>query len=173
MSEAMIIIGAIAGAFGVKGEVRLKSFTSDPEAIADYSPVFTEDGSRIFEVRLTGQLKNAFSAKLSGVHTKEQADGLRGLQLFVPRSKFPKLPDDEFYYADLVGISVFNSDGTELGQIKAVQNHGATDLLEISTWETNQSVLLPFTQINVPTVDISSGKIIIDPPEGLFEDKVK
>ncbi len=173
MSEAMIIMGALAGAFGVKGEVRLKSFTSDPKAIADYSPLFTEDGSRSFQVRLTGQLKNAFSAKLSGVHTKKQADGLRGLQLFVPRSKFPKLPDDEFYYADLVGLGVFSSGGAELGQIKAVQNHGATDLLEIFTGETNQSVLLPFTQINVPTVDISSGKIIIDPPEGLFEDNVK
>ena len=173
MSEAMIIIGVLVGAFGVKGEVRLKSFTSDPEAIADYSPLFTEDGSRSFEVRLTGQLKNAFSAKLSGVHTKEQADGLRGLQLFVPRGKFPKLPDDEFYYADLVGLSVFNAGGAELGQIKAVQNHGATDLLEIFTRETDQSVLLPFTQINVPTVDISSGKIIIDPPEGLFNDNLK
>ena len=173
MSDAMIIMGALAGAFGIKGEVRLKSFTSDPKAIADYGPLFTKDGSRSYQVLLTGQLKNAFSARLSGVHTKEQADGLRGLQLFVPRSKFPKLPDDEFYYADLVGLCVFSAGGAELGQIKAVQNHGATDLLEIFTGETNQSVLLPFTQINVPTVDISSGKIIIDPPEGLFEDVVK
>ena len=173
MSEAMIIIGAIAGAFGVKGEVRLKSFTSDPETIADYSPLLTEDGSRSYEVRLTGQLKNGFSAKLSGVHTKEQADGLRGLQLFVPRSKFPNLPNDEFYYADLLGLSVFSVGGAELGHIKMIQNHGATDLLEIFTGETGKSVLLPFTQINVPTVDISSGKIIIDPPEGLFEDNLK
>ncbi len=169
MPEAMIIIGAIAGAFGVKGEVRLKSFTTDPETITDYSPLFTEDCSRSFEVLLTGQLKNAFSAKLSGVHTKEHADGLRGLQLFVPRSKFPQLPDDEFYYADLVGLRVFNGGGAEMGQIKAVQNHGATDLLEILTEETDQSVLLPFTRVNVPTVDIGSGKIIIDPPKGLFE----
>ena len=173
MYDAMIIMGALAGAFGIKGEVRLKSFTSDPKAIANYGPLFTEDGSRSYQVRLTGQLKNAFSARLSGVHTKEQADGLRGLQLFVPRSKFPKLPDDEFYYADLLGLSVFSAGGAELGQIKAVQNHGATDLLEIFTAKTNQSVLLPFTQINVPTVDISSGKIIIDPPEGLFEDNLK
>ncbi len=173
MSEAMIIIGALAGAFGVKGEVRLKSFTSDPEAIEKYSPLFTEDGSRVFEVRLTGQLKNMLSAKLSGVHTKEQADSLRGLQLFVPRSKFPQLTDDEFYYADLVGLHVVNAAGAELGQIKAVQNHGATDLLEILTEGEDQSVLLPFTRINVPTVDIGAGKIIIDPPDGLFDDGAK
>ena len=173
MSEAMIIIGALAGAFGVKGEVRLKSFTSDPEAIEEYSPLFIEDGSHSFEVQLTGQLKNAFSAKLSGVHTKEQADSLRGFQLFVPRSKFPQLPDDEFYYADLVGLHVFNAGGAELGQIKAIQNHGATDLLEILTEGAGQCVLLSFTQINVPTVDIGAGKIIIDPPEGLFEDGAK
>ncbi len=173
MSEAMIIVGALAGAFGVKGEVRLKSFTSDPEDIALYGPLFTEDGSRSFEVRLTGHLKNAFSARLSGVKTKEQADALRGLQLFVPRKKFPKLPDDEFYYADLVGLSVFDAGGRQVGQIKAVQNHGASDLLEILTDGGSQSVLLPFTRLNVPTVDIASGKIIIDPPEGLFEDSAK
>jgi len=114
MSEAMIIVGALAGAFGVKGEVRLKSFTSDPEDIALYGPLFTEDGSRSFDVRLTGHLKNAFSARLSGVQTKEQADALRGLQLFVPRKKFPKLPDDEFYYADLVGLSVFDAGGRQV-----------------------------------------------------------
>lgn len=173
MPEAMIMIGALAGAFGVKGEVRLKSFTSDPEAIAEYCPLFTEDGNRSFDVQLTGKLKNALSAKLSGVHTKEQADDLRGLQLFVPRDKFPQLPEDEFYHADLVGLRAFDAGGEELGHIKAVQNHGATDLLEILTEKTGQSVLLPFTRVNVPTVDISSGKIIIDPPDGLLEDVIK
>jgi 16S rRNA processing protein RimM len=170
MSDAMIFVGAIAGAFGVKGEVRLKSFTSEPEAIADYGPIFTEDGTRFFDVSLTGRLKNALSAKLSGVHTKEQADAIKGLQLFVPRSKFPQLPDDEYYYADLVGLGVFDAGGAQLGTVQSVQNHGASDILEILQPGTSATVLLSFTQKSVPTVDTKAAKIIIDPPDGLFED---
>lgn len=169
MNEAMIFVGALAGAFGVKGEVRLKSFTTNPEAIADYNPLFTKDGIRSFNVRLTGRIKNAYSARLSGIITKEQADALSGMQLFVPRSKLPTLQDDEFYYADLVGLDVFNAGGKFLGQIKSVQNYGATDLLEIKKVCSSEKVLLSFTSVNVPNVDISSGKIVVDPPDALFE----
>jgi 16S rRNA processing protein RimM len=170
MNDEMIFVGAIAGAFGVKGEVRLKSFTAEPEAIAEYGPVFIEDGTKSFNVSLTGQLKNALSAKLSGVHTKEDADALRGLQLFVPRSKFPQLPNDEYYYADLIGIGVFDAGGTQMGNVYSVQNHGASDILEISQPGTSATVLLPFTRKNVPTVDTKASRIIIDPPDRLFEE---
>jgi 16S rRNA processing protein RimM len=170
MSNKMIFVGAIAGAFGVKGEVRLKSFTSEPESIAEYGPVFTDDGMRSFNVLLTGQLKNALSAKLSGVQTKEDADALRGLQLFVPRGKFPQLPDDEYYYSDLVDLGVFDAGGTQIGKVHSVQNHGASDILEISQPDTSSTVLLPFTRKNVPKVDTKASRIIIDPPDGLFED---
>jgi 16S rRNA processing protein RimM len=170
MSDEMIFVGAIAGSFGVKGEVRLKSFTSVPEAIAQYGPVFTEDSIRSFNVSLTGHLKNALSAKLSGVQTKEDADAIRGLQLFVPRSKFPQLPDDEYYYADLVDLNVFDAGGMLIGKVHSVQNHGASDILEISESGTSETVLLPFTRKNVPTIDTKAARIIIDPPDGLFED---
>ena len=169
MNDTMIFVGAIAGAFGVKGEVRLKSFTSEPEAIAAYGPVFTKDGDRSFNVCLTGKLKNSLSAKLSGIEKKEDADALRGLQLFVPRSKFPQLADDEFYYADLVGLSVFDSDGLKIGKVNSVQNHGASDILEISRFDTKATVLLPFTRENVSMVDTMASRIIIDPPDGFFE----
>ena len=169
MDNAMIFVGAIAGAFGVKGEVRLKSFTSEPEAIAAYGPVFTQDGDRSFNIFLTGQLKNALSAKLSGIDKKEDADALKGLKLFVPRNKFPQLKDDEFYYADLVGLSVFDSSGLKIGKVHSVQNHGASDTLEISRLNSNATVLLPFTRKNVPNVDTKASRIIIDPPHGFFE----
>ncbi len=171
MPETMIFVGALAGAFGVSGEVRLKSFTADPAAIAGYSPLFNKDRTKSFDVFLTGKIKNAFSARLSGINSKQQADSMRGLQLFVPRSRLPQLPDDEFYYADLKGLHVFDGGGQILGHIKGLQNHGATDLLEIKRVGLNETVLIPFTLLNVPTVDLKSRKIIIDPPDGVFEDK--
>ena len=164
----MICIGAIAGAFGVHGEVRLKSFTATPEDIASYAPLTTEDGARAFEITLTGQTKNGFTARLSGVASKEQADALRGVRLYVPRDRLPGLPDDEFYHADLIGLEVFDTGGTALGRIRAVLNHGASDLLEIEMQGQSATVLLPFTQQAVPTVDLTAGRIIADPPEGLF-----
>ena len=164
----MICVGAIAGAFGVKGEVRLKSFTTDPEALADYSPLSTEDGARSFEINLDRPVKGGFAARISGVTTKEQADALRGTRLYARRDQLPSLPDDEFYHADLIGLAVFDTGGAQLGHVKSVLNHGAGDLLEIHGPGLKASVLLPFTLAAVPTIDLASGRIIIDPPEGIF-----
>lgn len=167
MSER-VCVGAIAGAFGVRGEIRLKSFTADPQDIANYTPLYTEDGAKSFTLSITRQINNGFSARLSGVNTKEDADSLRGVQLYAERSQLPSLPDDEFYHADLIGLTVLNTGGTELGRVKAVQNHGAGDLLEIQTTGSSATVLMPFSQAAVPTVDLATGRIIADPPEGLF-----
>lgn len=164
-----VCVGAIAGAFGVRGEVRLKSFCAEPEAIATYGPLTSEDGAKSFEVRLTGSVKNGFTARLSGIVTKEAADALRGLRLFAPRERLPELPDDEFYHADLINLTVLDTGGTEIGQVRAVLNHGAGDLLEIHGKGLKSPVLLPFTKAAVPTVDLASGRIIADPPEGLFD----
>lgn len=163
-----VCVGAIAGAFGVHGEVRLKSFTAAPQDIAIYSPLFTEDGTRSFTVTITRQINNGFCARLSGVSTKEEADALRGTQLFAARSQLPSLPDDEFYHADLIGLTVLDTGGTELGCVKAVQNHGAGDLLEVQAKDSSATVLLPFSKAAVPTVDLATGRLIADPPEGLF-----
>ena len=170
MKADLICVGAIGGAFGVHGEVRLKSFTSEPEAIAEYAPVFTEDGSRAFDVVLTGRVKNGLSARMPGIVTKEDADALKGTNLFVPRDRLPSLPDDEFYHADLVGLSVYDTGGALLGEVRSVQNHGASDLLEIDGPGLKTTALLPFTRTAVPTVDLVAGKIIADPPEGLLPD---
>ena len=169
MSEDRICVGAIAGAFGVKGEVRLKSFTADPLAVADYGPLSLEDGSGSFEVEITREIKNGFAANVSGIRTKEEADAMKGTRLFAPRDRLPQLPDDEFYHADLIGLSVYDTGGALLGEVAAVHNHGATDLLELRLPGQSKTVLLPFTMANVPTVDLTSGRIVADPPEGLFE----
>jgi len=165
---ARVCVGAIAGAFGVRGEVRLKSFTAQPEAIAAYGALETEDGARSFEVTLTGQTTNALVARLSGVPDKEAADALRGTRLYVERTRLPDPGEDEFYHADLIGIEVFDTGGAPLGRVRAVLNHGASDLLEIAVPGQPETVLLPFTHEAVPTVDIQSGRIVADPPEGLF-----
>lgn len=164
----MVCVAAIAGAYGVRGEVRLKSFTAEAEAIAYYSPLTTEDGSRSFDVRITRSIKNGLAARLTGISTKEEADEMRGLKLYVPRDRLPDLPDDEYYYADLIGLEVRDTGGTVLGRVKSVQNHGSTDLLEIHGPGFKATVLLPFTLEAVPTVDLATGRIIADPPEGIF-----
>jgi 16S rRNA processing protein RimM len=167
MSER-ICVGAIAGAFGVHGEVRLKSFTSVPEDIAAYAPVETEDGAMAFNIDLGRQIKNGLAVRLSGIGTKEQADALKGVRLFVPRDRLPALGDDEFYHADLIGLPVYDTGGTELGHVRAVHDHGAGDLLEIHGPGLKSTVLVPFTREAVPTVDLVAGRIVSDPPEGLF-----
>ncbi|RUS59896.1 16S rRNA processing protein RimM [Pseudorhodobacter sp. E13] len=163
--ENRLCVGAISGSYGVKGEVRLKSFCAEPTAIADYGPLFTEDGTRSFSITLTRPVAGGLGARLSGVASKEEADALKGTSLYVSRDKLPNLPDDEFYHADLIGLEARDTGGVLLGKVIAVHNHGAGDLLEIGG--AAGSLLLPFTMASVPTVDLSAGRIVVDPPEGL------
>lgn len=165
MATDHICVGAIGGAFGVRGEVRLKSYCAQPEAIAAYAPLFTEDGKQNFTVRLTGSTNNGFTARLSGVATKEEADALRGTELFADRDRLPNLPDDEFYHTDLIGLPVFDTGGAPLGTVRAVYNHGAGDILEIFAPGAKSTLLLPFTRAIVPTVDLTARRIVADPPE--------
>ena len=169
MSEARVCVGAIAGAFGVRGEVRLKSFCAEPEDIARYGPLSTEAGDRQFDVKLSRQVKNGFAAQLGGVTSKEAADALKGTRLYAARDALPALPDDEFYHADLIGLEAVDTGGTVLGTVTAVHNHGASDLLELKAEGQTGTVLVPFTLEVVPTVDLTRGRIILDPPEGLIE----
>jgi len=164
-----VCVGAIAGAFGVSGEVRLKSFCAEPAAIAGYGPLTTEDGGQSWDVTITRPVKNGFAARLSGVATKEAADALRGTRLYAPRDRLPALAEDEFYHADLIGAEVVDTGGTPLGRVRAVLNHGAGDMLEIAGPGLKAPVLLPFTREAVPTIDIAAGRIVADPPEGLFD----
>lgn len=163
-----VIVGTLGGSFGIKGEVRLKSFCADPAAIADYTPLYTEDGRTFTQLILTGQMTNGFIARLDGVTTKEDADALRNVALYAERAAMPSLPDDEYYYADLIGMTVLDTGGAMLGTVKHVMDHGAGDLLEIIVPGQSETVLLPFTQAVVPTVDMAARRIIANPPAGSF-----
>lgn len=161
--DELILVGAIAGAFGVRGEVRLKSFTAEPADIARYAPLVTADG-RSFGVAITRPVSGGFAARLTGIATREQAEALRGTALHVPRGRLPSLPDDEFYHADLIGLDVVDPGGAALGQVITVQNHGAGDFLEVRA-PGGRALLLPFTRAAVPTVDLALRRIVADPPE--------
>ncbi|RWR09994.1 ribosome maturation factor RimM [Paenirhodobacter populi] len=162
-----VCVGAIAGAFGVKGEVRLKSFCSTPADIAAYGPLWTEDGGRQFTVKLTRPVTGGLGARLSGVATKEEGDALKGVTLWADRDRLPALPDDEFYHADLIGLDVFDTGGAALGKVRAIQNFGASDILEIYAPGRKSTLMLPFTRAVVPTVDLKARRIVADPPEEL------
>lgn len=161
----LICIGAIAGSFGVSGEVRLKSFCFEPADIGTYGPLLSEDGQRTFDITLTRPVSGGLGARIKGVSTKEQADALRGTSLHVPRDRLPSLPDDEYYHADLIGLSAFDPGGELIGKVTAVYNHGAGDIIEISPTRHKSALLLPFTLAIVPNVDLAAGRIIVNPPD--------
>lgn len=170
MTAPLICVGAFAGAHGVRGDLRLKSFCATPGDIALYGPFTTEDGSRTFELKVTRPIKNGFAARVRGVTSREAADALKGTRLFVPRDRLPDLPDDEFYHSDLIGLRVVDTGGADIGKVAAVHDHGAGDLLDIQLKGSGKTVLLPFTRDAVPTVDLTSRRIVIDPPEGVFQE---
>ena len=169
MTAPLICVGAIAGAHGVRGDVRLKSFCAEPADIENYSPLTSEDGSQSFDLKLTKSIKNGFVARFRGVTNREAAEALKGTRLFAPRDRLPDLPDDEFYHSDLIGLSVIDTGGTQIGKVAAIHDHGAGDLLDIRLKGSSKSALLPFTRAAVPTVDLATGRIIIDPPDGVLE----
>lgn len=170
MAQAdLICIGAIINAFGVKGELRVKSYCATPADIASYSPLLSEDGSETYDLRIIGPIKGGFSCRIKGVQYKDQADALRGTRLFTNRDNLPSLPDDEYYHADLIGLDVYDTGGIKLGKVTEVHDHGAGDFLEIVGNGIKNTALLPFTREAVPTVDLTAGRIITDPPDGVFD----
>ena len=166
--DAKVVVGRLSGSFGVRGEVRLKSFCADPAAIADYAPLTTDIGLTFAQVVLTGQIKGGFTARIDGIVTKEDADDLTNVDLYALRSALPATDDDEYYYADLEGLTVLDTGGAILGKVVRVVDHGAGDLLDIAVPGQSETILLPFTQAVVPTVNLATGRIVADPPDGLF-----
>ena len=166
---ARICLGQIGAAHGVRGEVRLRSFTSEPGAITAYGPLETEDG-RILEIETLRPAKDHFVAKIAGVEDRNAAARLANVKLYVPRERLPE-PDeaDEFYYADLIGLAVVDTTGQALGTVMAVHNFGAGDLIEVRPSAGGNTELVPFDALNVPAVDVASGRIVVDPPQGLFK----
>ena len=167
---ARICVAAVAGAHGVRGLVRLKTFTEVPEDCAAYGPLSSQDGSRIYKVELQGRHKALLLARIEGIHDRDQADALRGTRLYVERSALPA-PDQEgeFYYADLIGLAAELRDGTVIGRVRAVYDFGAGDTLELNGTADGKALLVPFTLAIVPEVDIAGGRLLVDPPPGLLD----
>ncbi len=167
--DARVCLGQVGAAHGLRGEVRLHSFTSDPAAIADYGPLETEDG-RVIEIEAIRPAKDHFVARLSGIRDRNAASALVNAKLYVPRERLPQTEEpDEFYHADLVGLAVVDPAGRNLGTVVAVHNFGAGDLIEVRPDAGGNTGLVPFDATHVPAVDIAAGKIVVDPPQGLFK----
>ena len=163
MSSDLIQVGRVAGAFGVRGEVRITSFTAEPSALLDYKTLLREDGSPGLTLSAGRVAKGSVVARAAEVATREQAEALRGLKLFIPRADLPPPDEDEFYVTDLIGLAVVTADGARLGTVKAVQDFGAGDLLEVQP-EGGASWYLPFTREAVPEVRIADGEVVAVPP---------
>jgi 16S rRNA processing protein RimM len=165
----LIEVGRVAGGFGVRGEVRITTYTEDPLALKAYRDLKREDGTPGLTIVTARAVKGGIIARAKEIETKEQADAMRGLKLFVARDKLPAPDEDEFYLTDLVGLEAVTPEGERLGRVKAVPNFGAGDLLEIDPGEGKQTWYLPFTRDAVPEVDIAGGKVVAVPPTEVSE----
>ena len=161
---ARVCIAQIGAAHGVRGEVRLRAFTEDPLSVRRYGPLETEDGRR-FEIEAVRPARDMLVARLKGISDRDAAERLTNLRLYVARDRLPKPADGEFYHADLIGLAATTADGAPFGTVKAVHNFGAGDLLEIEPAAGGMTVMLPFTDAAVPTIDLAGGRVVVDPPE--------
>lgn len=158
-----VCVARIGAPHGVRGAVRLWSFTADPFAVTDYGPLSTKDGTRSFEIATVREAKDHLVVTLNGVTTRDEAERLNGLELYVPRDALPPTQDDEYYHADLIGLAAVTTAGEPLGRVVALHNFGAGDIIEIAP-PSGPTLLLPFTNAVVPTVDLAAGQVIIEPP---------
>ena len=159
-----ICVGAVAGAHGVKGDVRIKTFTENPMDIAAYGALLDEAGQNTFEILNTYPDKMGARVRFRNVTSRSQAEALRGTRLYVERDHLPELDEEDFYHTDLIGLTAVTVQGEKLGMVKAVHNFGSADLLEI------EGQFIPFTKINVPEIDFKLGKLTVIPPQD-FEDE--
>ncbi len=165
MSDALIFVARVAGAFGVKGEMRLTTFTADPLAVVDYKTLLGEDGAPALSLAGGRAAKGGVVARAAEVQTRDQAEALRGLKLYIRRDSLPPPEDeDEFYVTDLIGLDVVGVDGEALGRVRSVHDFGAGDLLEIEP-KAGPSWWLPFTREAVPEVRLAERVIVAVKPE--------
>jgi 16S rRNA processing protein RimM len=164
-----ICVAQIGSAHGLRGEVKLKSFTADPMALTGYGPLTTEDGSATFEIEAVRAAKDHLIARFRGVGDRDTAERLANVRLFVGRERLPPLAADEFYHADLIGLTAVTADGSEIGTVVAVHDFGAGDIVEVLPAGGGTSIMLPFTAAFVPSVDIANGRIVVTPLESTPE----
>jgi 16S rRNA processing protein RimM len=164
MPRPRICVGAIAGAHGVKGLVKIKSFTEEPDGVAAYGPLSDEAGEREFTLALTGRAKGLIIARIDGVEDRNAAEALRGTRLYVERAALPPTAEEAYYHTDLIGLEAVGMDGAPVGEVKALYNYGAGDVIEIQRRD-KDLLLLPFTKAAVPEVDLEGGRLVVREPE--------
>ncbi|MCP1974061.1 ribosome maturation factor RimM [Bradyrhizobium elkanii] len=166
---APVCVARIGAAHGVRGAVRLWTFTEDPLAVKDYGPLMTKDGTRQFEVTHAREAKDHLVVTLKGVASRDDAERLNGLELYVPRDRLPDTDDGEYYHTDLIGLAAVTTTEQPLGKVIAIHNFGAGDIIEIAPPQ-GATMLLPFTNAVVPTVDLEGGRVVIDLPKEIDDE---
>ncbi len=161
----LVLVGRIGAAHGIKGEVRLVSFTEDPKAVGNYGSLSDAGGARRFEIAALRPLKdNVFVARFIGVSTRDAAEVLTNLDLYLPRAALPAADEEEFYHADLIGLTAIDDAGAEIGRVLNVLNFGGGDILEIAPVDGGETLLLPFTKACVPSIEVAQKRLVIVPP---------
>ena len=163
MARDRVLLGVVAAPHGVRGLVRIRSFTEDPMAIASYGSLSDETARKTYRVEALSAVKGAVLARIEGVADRTAAEALRGLRLFVERQRLPETGEREWYEADLVGLKAVGTDGRDWGKVIAFHDFGAGSVMEVSG-----GVMLPFTDEAVPEIDVEGGKVLIEPPAGLL-----
>jgi 16S rRNA processing protein RimM len=167
---AQVCVARIGAAHGVRGAVKLWTFTEDPFSVTRYGPLATKDGARAFEVAHARAAKDHLVATFKGVTNRNEAERLNGIELYVARDKLPATDDDEYYHGDLIGLAAETTGGEPLGKVIAIHNFGAGDIIEIAP-KSGATLLLPFTNAVVPTVDIAGGRVLIELPAEIDGDE--
>jgi 16S rRNA processing protein RimM len=162
MSRDRVLLGVVAAPHGVRGLVRIKSFTEDPMSLGTYGPLSDETGKKAYRVEALSVARGAVLARIDGVADRTAAEALRGLRLYVERSVLPAAGEREWYEADLIGLSAIGRDGKDWGKVTAFHDFGAGPVMEVSG-----GMILPFTDETVPEIDVEGGKVVVDPPAGL------
>ena len=170
MSRSQICVARIGAAHGVRGAVKLWTFTEDPLAVTRYGQLMTKDGARQFEVTHVREAKGHLVATLKGIATREEAERLNGVELYVAREKLPATSEDEYYHTDLIGLAAVNAAGEPLGRVIAIHNFGAGDIIEIAP-PNGATMLLSFSNAVVPTVDLEGGRVVIELPDEIEGDE--
>ena len=170
MSSSLICVARIGAAHGVRGAVKLWTFTEDPLAVKAYGPLTTKDGARQFEVATAREAKDHLVATFKGVATREDAERLNGIELYIAREKLPDTDEDEYYHADLIGLAAVSPADEPIGRVIAIHNFGAGDIIEIAP-PNGATMLLPFTNAVVPTVDLAKGHVVIELPGEIVGDE--
>ena len=160
-----VLLGRIAGAHGIRGDVLIKTFTAAPESIGAYGPLADKSGARTFEIQSVRVTAKGVVARLKGVADRNAAEALKGIELYVERERLPAADEGEFYHADLIGLAAVDGEGRPVGEIVAVHNFGAGDLIEVRLAGSGKTELVPFTDDAVPEVDIAARRAVVVIPQ--------